>query len=98
MEALGPKSTSGLAKVLSPGTATRAATLFTVQLAVDLDLEGPFFLSLGGSIVPLFLTLVACLPFFVGEISGVSSRGHFSPVVMLFAAGVAPLDSPPFAI
>ena len=99
MEAFGPKSTPGLVEVPSLGTTIRAATLLAVQLGVDLDLEEPFFFSSSGGIGPLFLESATCFPFFEGEISGVSSRGRFSPMTMPFVARVAPLDLPPhFAI
>ena len=60
---------------------------------------GHFFLSSGGGVNPFFLDSADCLPFFMGEMLGISSQGCFSPKITPFVVDVVALGSPfPFAI
>ena len=99
-KALSPKTTLGLTEVPSPGAAEVGIALVTVLLDVALDLvrafvAGLFFLSLGGGMDLFFLASTAYLPFFKGEMSGISSRGCFLLMTMPFAPiGVSPFGPP----
>ena len=84
MEALGPKTEPGLAKVPSLGVVPDVFPLFIAWV------DNALFLSLGSETGPFFLALEAILPFLVGVMLGILPQGRFSPIVISFVVGLAP--------
>ncbi|GFY96885.1 hypothetical protein Acr_11g0011910 [Actinidia rufa] len=87
MEALSPRTSLGLTEVPSSGATTGVAPLLTTLLDF-----AAFFLALSCGMVPFPFESSAVLLFLLGEMSGTSSRGHFSLITMPLADRVAALD------